>query len=294
MAKKDPGTIERLNDGSVKVSITGSSSAGKQPGVTCENEDATPAKRVYTKIFTQSRIFLPDEYDEAVSTVLRNGQDVVVLGGNGYSDINEDRCQQWGIKYGAYEAACQTLFLSIYKALYHLFEGIDIRIAHGASDMGINRVLSSIATEKNIGQLGHSCPRYMFYVPDNGVPIFVGHDEADYSNRFCQSLDILVAANGAETSYKMDIDAVFKYLKYLIPLNVLAAISDNGGPPAVGPDGRVVDAVALMYDRIGWIAHQMGMTSEDGWSELVDRSQKVAISFARRLLSPQRAFLVKG
>ncbi|MBT6690888.1 MAG: hypothetical protein HN929_11875 [Chloroflexi bacterium] len=289
---KDPGTIKRLPDGTVKVRAQNMSPGIlKWPGVQCENPDAPEAERYYFKIFTDKTVYLPDEYEQAVREVLRSGKDIVVLAGNGYSDINPQRCADWGIKQGAYEEASFALLDNAYQRLREQLTGIDIRIAHGASHMGIDLVLMRLAEKYNIPQLGHSCVRYMFYVQDDDIPVWVGNDVDHYVEGFTDSLDVLVSANGALQSYRMDVKAVFEKGKHWIPLNVLQAISTTGGPPAMDADGKIVDAVALFYQRVHMITVQMGVVGEDHWLSMVDKTSTTLVSICRNLISPQRAFM---
>ena len=85
------GTIERLADGSVVVKVTGATHLAGRPGVLCLNPEDPEAERIYSKSFTTKPIYLPHEYDRAFKECLR-GNDVVVLGMNGYSELNAAQC----------------------------------------------------------------------------------------------------------------------------------------------------------------------------------------------------------
>lgn len=289
---KDPGQITRLPNGNIEVIATGFGEPLEGLNITCENPTLPKRERIYHKIFTKTLIYLPNEYEQAVREVLR-GRDVVVLGPNGYSNLTEEECLTWGVKVGAYEAACEALLTNITMLLQEKFPGIDVRFAHGASWMFIDGVTIRVANKLNRPQLGHSCPRYMFYVRDEGVPVYVGKDKADYSDKFVESLDILIAANGRVTAFQHDINAAFLKLKHIILVNVLRSISETGGPPAIGPDGYIEDAVAAFEQRVHMMATQLGfVVGHDKWGELVSHAQEVVVSICRNLISPERAFSV--
>lgn len=286
---KDFGEIERTEHG-VIVRAKGMEDALSVPGVVCINPNDPPAERIYCKEFSQTPIFLPDEYDRATKEVLRSGNDIVVLGMNGYSTLNEQQCRAWGVKPGAYEIACEALLRTITELLFQKFPGIDVRFSHGASNLGVDRAIINVAKRLNRPQLGHSCPKFMFWVEDNGIPVYVGNDQLEYAERFVDSLDILIAANGRIQAFQHDITAAFLKLKHVIPVNVLRSISETGGPPAIGPNGEIEDAVAAFEQRVHLMATQLGFAQQDKFGELVDHVKDTVIGVCRSLLSPERAF----
>lgn len=284
------GTIERDGKGCV-VTVTGDHAhLLEQPGVICENQDAEPGKRIYTKRFIDKRVFLPHEYEQAVQELLV-GTDVLVLGMNGYSSLTDEQCRAWGVQPGAYEAACEGILRAAYRTLGEGFEGIDVRIVHGASWLGIDGCQIRVAKALNRPQLGHSCPRFMFYVADGDqVPVYVARNQAEYAERFIDSLQILIACNGRAQAFGHDIDAVFKKLKHVIPVNVLKSISTTGGPPAIGPNGKIEDAVAAFEQRVHMVAQQIEHQGSDRFIELVSHICDVTSAIARQTISPERAF----
>ena len=286
------GSIRRLPDGTVEVSITGKTSLAGMPDVICDNPEDPEDQRIYRKIFSETPIYLPDEYDKAVREILRTGNDIIVLGANGYSSLTEEKCQAWGVRHGAYAAACESLLYNMVRFIQDHFPGVDIRFAHGASHMGVDGAIIATANALNRPQLGHSCPKFMFYVEDNGIPVYVANTQAEYADAFIESLDILVAANGRKQAFQHDIAAAFEKLKHVIPVNVLRSISDTGGPPAIGADGHIEDAVAAFEQRVHMMAMQLGFTTADRWTELVEHLNATTITICRRLLSPARAFQV--
>lgn len=288
---RDSGEIKRTQE-RVIVRIKGKENVLQIPGVRCINPNDALEERIYEKVFIQTPIYLPNEYDKAIKEVLRNGKDIVVIGMNGYSVLNEEQCKAWGVKPGAYEAACESLLYGVTKLLIEKYNGIDIRFAHGASDLGVDKAIVKVATRLNRPQLGHSCPHFMFYVEDNGIPVYVGKDQPEYADSFVESLDILIAANGRLQAFKHDINAAFLKLKHIIPVNILKSISETGGPPAIGPDGKIEDAVAAFDQRVHLMATRLGYTKPDKFNELVYHVEETVVALCRNLISPSRAFEV--
>jgi hypothetical protein len=282
------GTITREGDEFV-VRANGGTYLLDQPGVDCENHDAPEGERVYVKRFKNKRIYLPGEYERAVKENLI-GKDVLVIGMNGYSALSVAQCDAWGVQPGAYEAACEGILRATYQSLSEAFPGIDIRFAHGASNMGVDKSIMKVARGLNRGELGHNCPKYMFYVEDDDAAVYVAASSDEYAEAFIDSLDVLIACNGRAQAFSHDIDAVFKKLKHVIPVNVLRSISTNGGPPAIGPDGRIEDAVAAFEQRVHMVAQQMFVASRDPFADLVVHICEAATSIARQFISPERAF----
>jgi len=285
---KSNGTVRRI-DGTVVVRIKGATHVATLPNVVCLNPESAEPGRVYEKRFLDKEIYLPRQYQRAFDAHLL-GLDTVVLGMNGYSLLTEKQCLSWGVKPGAYEAACRQLLREIYRALDEAFPGIDVRFAHGASDTGVDRAVIQVAKELNRPQLGHSCPEFMFYVQDgDGVPVYVAATQDEYANSFIRSLQILIAANGRQQAFSIDIDAAFKMLRSVILVNVLKSISTTGGPPAIA-DGRVEDAVAAFEHLVHAVGQQMGVIAVDPYHALVAHIRDVTVSIARGLISPERAF----
>lgn len=285
------GTIERTGSG-FTVRVKGKTYLKGRPGVICENPKAKEAERIYAKTFTRKRIYMPDEYDRAVREIL-SGNDVIVLGMNGYSELNDEQCRGWGVRPGAYEQACIGILKAVYTTLTNAFEGVDIRFADGASafdQKGVDWAIIKAARDLNRPHLGHSCPKFMFYVEDDTDPVYVAETQADYASSFVDSLDILIAANGRMQAFRHDIMAVFEKMKHVIPVNVLKSISTNGGLPAVDADGRIEDAVETFEQRVHMVAQRIVYSSSDPYRSLVGHICEEATGIVRPLISPERAF----
>lgn len=244
------------------------------------------------KIFEKKMIFLPDEYDLAVKTYLTSltNDEVVVLAINGYSSIKADHCAAWGIKPGAYEAASAALLAGVINDLQNNFRGIDIRIVHGASNMGVDKSAIQVARDLGIVQLGFNCPKFMLYVEDDEVPVYVAKSQADYADAFINSLDILIAANGRIQAFEMDMDAAFKKRKHVIPVNIIKSISTKGGPPAFGPNNEIEDAVAAFYEQVHFVHSLINGAAVMDWEVINKNTKDIAVNICRRMISPGRAF----
>lgn len=282
------GRIYR-HGGSVFVEAQGPKYLADIPGVVCLNGNEPEDKRVYQKAFTKKRIYLPEEYDRAVHECL-TGTDVLVLGMNGYSMLSDEQCRAWGVKPGAYEAACQAILVSTTQHLLQQFPGIDIRYVHGASDLGVDKVSVSVGRMLNRTQLGHSCPLFMFWVQDDDIPVYVARTQAEYADAFITSLHVLIACNGRVQAFEHDIDAAFKQLKHVIPVNVLKSISSTGGPPAIGPDGKIEDAVAAFEQRVHLVTQRTCVGEPNAFGRLLDHIHQVTLDIGLHHLTPARAF----
>jgi len=283
-------TLTKISNNTFELSAIGNIKLATMPGVICENPTSPETERIYKKTFLHTPIYMPDQYQEAIKTVLYNCDDVIILGMNGFSMVGPEQCAIWGVKLGAYEAACENLLSFIIKELLEKFVGIQIRLVNGASDLGIDKAILNVAKKFNIPLLGHSCPTYLFYVQDNGVPVFVAKDQPNYSDAFTESLEILITANGGQVTFKHDIDAAFNKGKHIIPLKVLQTISSTGGPPAFDSNGKVVDAVTAFEQRVHMVATHLGISGADQWKILQNYSRDQIITICRSKLSPKRAF----
>ena len=78
----------------------------------------------------------------------------------------------------------------------------------------------------------------------------MAQNQEAYADAFIKSLDILFSVGGRMQSLQHDILAVINYGKRLIPIDLLGAISPNGGPPARDGSGRVENATAAFMNSI--------------------------------------------
>jgi len=271
--------------GTTIVEIMGKSHLLREPGVTCANPDATEEERIYQKVFSKKRIYLPDEYDRAIAEHLA-GRDAFVIGMNGYSSISEMKCREYGIDPGAYEIACEQLLAFAIKSLRATFPDIDVRVVHGASAMGVDLAIQRCARgQLRNKELGFSCPQYLFYVEDDEYPVYVASNVHEYSQAFVKSCNVLIAANGRLQAFRMDIMAVFEHDKYLIPVNVIKLISCTGSPAAKNAMGQIEDAVAHYEQRVFLVGRDIAeSTATDRWRAMGTEVCGVLVSVARHVL----------
>lgn len=286
------GQISRDDDGNAVIDVRAKSSMASMPGVSCLNPKAAEKNRVYRKTFCHpdKRVFLPQEEDE-MRRQLRSAPDVVTVGMTGYSSLKPEQLKQWGIKQGAYEAACRDLIEFTAKQLRTAFPGVRVKFVHGASDMGVDRAVIDTAREMNLDHFGFNCPEWMCYVHDDEVPVYVAADKDAYADAFVRNADILISAGGRDQSLMHDVTAAIKYGKCLILAPVMEAISNNGGPPARDGNGQVQDATQafLTCVRLPYLAGPTRpLSSYDDLATFVSAN---ANDFAQQhLISPGRAF----
>ena len=279
------------NDTGVYLRLRGKDKSATA-GTVCLNPEADVAERIYERRFQnpRKRIFLPGEEDMATA-FLKNGIDVVTIGMTGYSTLKPEQLAQWGIQDGAYEEACAAILAQTIHTLTRRFPGVRIKVTHGASDMGIDRVVIRVAKELNLDQLGFNCPAWMWYVTDDEVPVFVAKDKDAYADSFVRHTDILLSVGGREQSLVHDITAAIRHGKCLIPCPIMQAISNNGGPPPRDGDGKIQDATrALMTSlRLPTVAGFNGPIHT--FDDLANFVTANAAEFAQsNLLSPSRAY----
>ena len=282
----EEATIQN-NGGHVVVETAYDRNLEGLPGV----EISAETKRCY-KIFRNKRIYLPGDLDRAVAETLK-GHDVLRIAMNGYSQLSSEHCATWGVRPGAYEQAVASLLEAVTRRVQHIFNGIDVRFLHGSSNMGVDASIMQVAKKMNRPNLGFSCPSFMFYVEDDDSPVYVAANQAAYADAFAKSTDILIACNGRAQALQHDLMAALLYGKEVVLVNVLRTISTTGGPSAIGPDGKIEDAVDAFLIRV----HAVGQRLENGgnydhWSRTVNEIMDVAAGICRQRLSPERAFQI--
>lgn len=279
----DPVIIEER--GFFRVECDFDPSIAKLPGVETSEDKSRCIKR-----FDKKRIYTDLE------TALREnleGHDVIRLAANGYSQLSPEHCKIWGVQYGAYEQAVASLLEAVTVQVQNRFRGVDVRYLHGASNMGVDGALIQVAKRMNRPNLGFSCPAFMFYVEDDDIPVYVAPNQPSYADAFAKSADILIACNGRTQALQHDLMAALMYNKEVVLVNVLRTISTTGGPPAIGPGGKIEDAVDAFLIRV----HAVGQRLERGgnhdqWKLTVNEIVEVASGICRQRLSPERAFQV--
>ncbi len=286
------GRIRKIDSG-FEVRVFGlDEKAAKRPRVNCLNQSEDPKDREYSIVFPSKKIYPPGQYNTAIREVLE-GKNVLRLGFNGYSTIDEDRSKRWGVTTEAYESACMKLAYDVIRYLQSEFPGIDIRLVNGTSDIGVDRATNKVASKLNLPILGFSCPDFMIYALDDDKPVYVAKNREEYSDLFVRSLDVLVAANGAEMAFKHDMKASLEYFKHFIPVDVVSSISTTGGATAFGPDGKVENAVAAYAHLVHIMSQPFGGLASNSFDSIVDHVEAICKNVCRQKLEPQFAFPLK-
>lgn len=254
-------------------------------------------ERIVRKTFTRKRVYLPDELAQAVAAHLAH-DDNLVVSMNGYSQIKPEQCQRYGIREGAYEAACKAVLRRVITHLREKFPAAQIRITSGASAMGVDLAIEAVAREFNITPLGFSCPHFMLWVHDDDLPVYVAESKDAYADRYIRSLDLLIATGGREHALQHDIFAACIYGKRIHFVDLLSMLSPVGTIPATIDDGkggrRVENAAAAMGRNLSFFAVRKtpahAPPGGDEWDALFDDVASVATEVCRCKLSPDRKF----
>lgn len=218
------------------------------PGVVCENPDASEDSRIYSKTFRRKRIYLADKVDQARKEIL-GGNGAFIIGMTGYSSIKPEQCLDWGLEVGAYEEACADILTTVIRGLQSEYQGIRVKLVHGASNMGIDASVMRVARNLNLDHLGHNCPKWMFYVEDNDEPVYVAANQESYSREFIISLMLLLSAGGRMQALEHDIAAAIRHDKRLVLLNVVQAIAKRP-PLGRNANGDIGDATTAFQDSV--------------------------------------------
>src|SRR3989344_5556889 len=290
------GKLERTGS-STFVTVRGDMPWLADDGAELTNPKSAPESHEWRKEFNDKEIFFPDEYDAAVSARL-NAENSFVLSLNGYFSIKPDQERAYGVSSGAYEAACVNITKSVIGFLISEFPGVHVRLIDGASDMGVDRAIQSVAAESGLIALGFSCPEYLPYVKDgNGLPVYVAADQPDYSSRYVQSLDFLITTGGRQQALTSDLNAVFVHKKKIHVIDVLSILSPHGPVPATKEaNGKVVvdNAAAAIVNSLTHYAIEGGSAvikrGRDQWPVILDDVCSVAAAVCRGKLTPDAMF----
>jgi hypothetical protein len=217
---------------------------------------------------------------------------------NGYTSISEEQARRYGIVIGAYEQACKAILNHIVRHIKEKFDKTELKLIHGATYLGVDGAIQDVANEHNIIPLGFSCPRYMLYVEDDNIPVYVGADREEYSNRFIQTLDLLVATGGREQALQHDVLAACIFNKRIHFIDVLNSLSTTGGVPATVTDEegrtRVDNAAAVMGKNLSFFSYKdtirTGYIEGDIWDAIFSNVRGIASEVCRQKMSPQRKF----
>lgn len=268
------------------------------PGVKCLNPKAPEPERIYQKIFLVKPIFFPDQLDEAMAKYI-DYPDNFVLSMNGYSLIDNERLLRYNLKKGAYENACMAILKNGIKFLRQKFMANQLRLTYGSSKTGVDLAIETVATKFNIMPLGFSCPRFLLYVEDNKIPVFVANNADQYGDLFIKSIDALIATGGRAHALKHDVYASCIYDKRIHFIDVLNLLSKSGtGVPATvrKSDGEVIveNAAAAFGSNISFFNTRMALEQAprngDVWDAVFANVSSVLTEVYRDKVSAERMF----
>lgn len=291
------GKIWRESDGRVFVEVT--DSAGSLAyGSICVNPDEPLEKRIYRKIFSKKKIFLPDEYEKAMELI--NHKDGLILSMNGYSSLPDEKLQKYGIKKGAYEEACKAILKYSINTIRKEFPGSRVFLTYGASDMGVDWAIEQVARSPqyhNIDLLGFSCPEFMMYVKDDDIPVYVAENKDDYAIKYIISLDVLITTGGREHALQHDILAALKYQRRIHFVDLMNNLSPSRNVPATigyGKDAKVENAPAAFETFISFCSTQKIITNTpavgDKWDALFNDIASVVVQVCRLKMPADKMF----
>jgi hypothetical protein len=265
-------------------------------GASCVNPKDPEEQRVYRRIFKHKPIYLPEEYDLAVSKHI-SAKYAFTISMNGYSKITNEQCNAYGIKPGAYEEACKAILRQTIYSLRHEFKKTHIKLTYGASDVGVDKAIEQVGREFGMAPLGFSCARYLLYCKDDEIPVWVGANREEYADCYIQSLDLLVTTGGREQALKHDILCACIFQKRIHFVDVLGILSNTGGVPAVTiKDGKpqINNAAAAFGKFISFYGIEQA-TSErpiggDRWNAVFANVKSVATDVCRRIMPSEAMF----
>ncbi len=299
--KKRDGVVSRdKKTGEVTITVT-NESWSLDFGAVCINPEEVESKRKYQKIFRKKPIYFANEYERLVREQFsRNDNFVVSM--SGYSKITAEQRVAYGIQNGEYEAACAATLRTMFQNIRNKFNGAYLQLTYGASDVGVDAAIEKVAGEFNIIPIGFSCPRFMLYVKDDKIPVFVANNSDAYADFYIRSLDFLIVTGGRAHALQHDILASCIYNKRIHFLDILNILSRNGGVAATKQekDGRITveNAAAAMGrnisfygldEAIGSMAAQR-FAGGDKWDGVFANVTSIATEICRRKMSPERKF----
>jgi hypothetical protein len=262
-------------------------------GAECLNPSAPEEEREYQRIFINRRIYLPKELPEFRKENF--AENVFVISMNGYSSLRADWLKANGLKEGAYEAACESLFKEIYRRFKEKLPKVKLVAIYGVSDTGVDLAISRACSSLGIEPLGFTCPRYALYMADSGAPVYLANNADDYADIYVQSLHFLICAGGREQALKHDVFAACVYEKKIYFVDLPSMLSENNHVNAVVEDanGRrtVNNAAAAFGTSVSFFDRSSHSDSRsDVWAALYEDVANMAYTFARKKLAAKYTF----
>lgn len=209
------------------------------------------------------------------------------FGMSGYSNVDQKRCNELGIKLGQYEYSVAGLMKRAIGTMRQRISSVRPGIVYGSSEMGVDLAIGGVAEQDNIPLLGTSCLAYLWYVNNKpvGPNILIARTKQEYNELYVGLIDLLLAANGGQVSYDMDIHAATRRMIPVVPVDVLSMLGSKVPAFIVDSSGgrKVNDAVgALIYT---W--RLLDWTSA-GFSHAKDRFEEVSKQFSDAVVAAAR------
>ena len=159
------------------------------------------------------------------------------VGVAGYSDLSIFE-NSGVLKKGEYQDLCKDVLarfvLGFNAAMNELKFDAPVVITHGASELGVDKAARDTAISINCRQFGFNQPEWMFYVPDDAVPVYVGIDKQDYHHKFAAHTMVLLIMGGRDDAAYSDRLNTQQYRNLVLPCPILPFLMDNP-PPAWDP-----------------------------------------------------------
>lgn len=253
------------------------------PGVTLLKPSDDQATWIYRKDFVKKSIYLSGGLEEARTFV--SGAGVFRMSLNGYSVLEPAWLRQYGIDPGAYEAACEAITEYLVQRARKF--GVEPVLIHGASSTGVDAAIIKVGKTMNVRQLGCSCPRYMLWVDDDDVPVWVANSSDEYADVYVQLLHFLVTTGGRAQSLGHDIAAACMYDTPVCIFDVINAVAKTTVPPFIIENGvrKVVNTAAAFARNIHTVGRKRTAAHDilpvNGWdtalAELAIRMENAAL-----------------
>lgn len=253
---------------------------------------------VLQKRFPRSRFLYGETSIEAAIREFRLQCDYRI-GTSGYSNMDEKRCRELDLRLGQYEHAVVGLVNHSIAEVRHTLPAARPGIVHGSSGMGVDLALMRVANENNIPNIGTTCLEYLWYVDNasQGPKVLIARSKEDYNRLYVSQLDILLAANGAETSFKMDVHAATEALIPVIPIDIIGMLGSKvpafKTDPATG-ERRVNDAVGVLLKTwllIDW-NNVPASYADDRFPLVARKFSNCVVARVRELIAPKHGYSI--
>ncbi len=245
------------------------------------------------KKFYRKPIFLAHELKQAVSLHLRREPGSFVVSMNGYTTLSTDFLITYGIKPGAYKAACIRVFRTMLKNFRNRFPKTKVFVAHGAVDSEVDGALLQVKKEENLGGLGFSCPKFIFYVNDDDEPLYVANSVDGYADAYIQSLDFLISTGGRAHALTHDINASVLYSKIIYFVDLISMVAEVPVPSSVplpGGGRQVENAAAAFRNNLAFFGSNLDRGSQTSFQLLDNDIFAVAEPVCRKVMPAELMF----